>query len=323
VTVKTSGEPSLVDVFEAKKRIQSELFPVQPRLSATLTEYARRDVWLIPECLQRTGSFKFRGALNRMMIHAARAGGPVITASSGNHAIGLTVAAGLTGTEAIVIVPERASEAKLATLKAIGANVMVMGEGFDEAENLMFAYAEQHGIEIVNSFDSDVVAGHATAAIEALAHLPDLDALLAPVASGGLLAGCALVANALAPGCQVFGVQTSAWPAMHKSLRNGELTLVAGDDTYADGLAGNAMRSTLPFQIMQRLVPDVFLVDEAAILNAIRHTLLHDHLVVEGAGAATVAAVREKCSVPGTGPIGVILSGGNATEASIRAALDA
>ncbi|MEX2425983.1 MAG: pyridoxal-phosphate dependent enzyme [Thermomicrobiaceae bacterium] len=322
MSVAAMVEPSMTDVLEARRRIRNEIFPVTPRLSDSLSEIARREVWLIPECLQRTGSFKFRGALNRMIMHSDHGGAPVITASSGNHAIGMTVAARLTGVQATVVVPEGASEAKLEQLRLMGADVLEMGTGFDEAENMMFAYAESHGLEIVNSFDRDVIAGHGTALLDALRHVPDLGVLLAPVASGGLLAGCAIVAQALAPACQIIGVQSEAWPAMDRSLRSGELTMVTGAETVADGLAGNAMRSTLPFQIIQRQVADVLLVDELPLLRGIRHALLRERLVVEGAGAATIAAILDRQPLPGEGPVGLILSGGNCTESALREALD-
>ena len=214
-------EPGLQDVIAASKRIQNENFPVTPRRSDSLSSQLGRDVWLIPESLQRTGSFKFRGALNRMMLHAERGGGPVITASSGNHESGMTVAAGITGVESTVVVPGGVSEAKLTTLRGLGANVLVMGSGFDEAEDRMYEYAVEHGLEIVNSFDADVIAGHGTAALDAIRQVPDIDVLLTPVASGGLLAGCSLVMKAVNPESTMIGVQTCAWPAMYESLQAG------------------------------------------------------------------------------------------------------
>ncbi len=316
-------EPSFQGVIAAYRRIRSEIWPVVPRLSKSLSEQAGREVWLIPECLQRTGSFKFRGALNRMLLHAERGGGPVITASSGNHAIGMTVAAGITGTETTVVVPKGVSSAKLAQLEALGAHVLIMGDGFDQAEDLMYAYAKEHGIEIVNAFDSDVIAGHGTAALDAIKYQPDLDVLIAPVASGGLIAGCAIVMKTINPKSELIGVQTSQWPAMRESLKRGELTRVSGGETLADGLEGNATRSTLPFQVIRRDVTDVLLVNEEAIRRAIRHGLIQERLVLEGAGAATIAAMLDGQRIPGTGPVGVLLSGANCTERVMQRALGA
>jgi threonine dehydratase len=321
VSQQPIAEPSIVEVFQAQDRIREYLFPFMPRLSETLTQRHGREVWLIPESLQRTGSFKFRGALNRLLTHENEIGGSVITASSGNHAIGMTVAASITGTDSTVVVPEDVSGAKLSTLRALGANVMIMGCGFDQAEDLMFEYAARHGIEIVNSFDPDVIAGHATVALDTFTHLPDLSALLAPVASGGLLAGCSIVARAVSPDCKLIGVQTEAWPAMHASLAASRLVNVSGMNTLADGLAGNADRSALPFQIIQREVAGIELVGEDRIRAAIRHALVNQRLVVEGAGAATLAAGLDGKIPCGSGPVGLILSGGNCTEAALQSAL--
>lgn len=314
-------EPSFQDVLSAARRISSELFPVVPRLSESLSEQAGREIWLIPESLQRTGSFKFRGALNRMILHEESGGGPVITASSGNHAIGMTIAASITGTETIVVVPEGVSPAKLAKLQALGANVKVLGDGFDEAEDLMYAYAHEHNVEIVNAFDSDVIAGHATAALDAIKQIPEIDVIVSPVASGGLIAGCSIVMTTVNPSSHLVGVQTSSWPAMSESLKRDELVLVSGSDTIADGLAGNAMRSVLPFKMIRRDVTDVLLVSEESILKAMKHALVAERLVLEGAGAATLAAVLDGQTFPGDGPVGLMLSGANSTEATLRQAL--
>ena len=314
-------EPGLQDVIAASNRLRHELYPVVPRRSDSLSDQLERDVWLIPESLQRTGSFKFRGALNRMMLHACRGGRPVVTASSGNHAIGMTVAAGIVGVESTVVVPTGASEAKLKTLRSLGANVLEMGDGFDEAEDCMYAYAEKNALEIVNSFDADVIAGHGTAALDAIRQVPDLDVLLAPVASGGLLAGSAVVMKAVSPNSTVLGVQTTAWPAMYESLHAGKIVDVSGSDTVADGLAGNATRSKLPFQMIRRDVAAIHLVDEDSILNGVRHGMIAERLVLEGAGAATLAAVLAGAEIPGTGPVGLILSGSNSTEDVLTRAL--
>jgi threonine dehydratase len=317
------NEPTIRDVLDANRRIRGELWPVVPRRSVSLSRIAGRDIWLIPENLQRTGSFKFRGALNRMLLHAQTDGSPVITASSGNHAIGMTVAAGLTGVEVVVVVPKGVSAAKLGVLEELGASCIRMGDGFDDAENRMYQYAADHGLTIVNAFDCDVVAGHGTCALNALQHVPDLEVLLAPVASGGLIAGCAVVMKAINPGSTIIGTQTEQWPAMKTSLETGWITDVSGGSTVADGLEGNATRSQLPFRVIQRLVDRIDLVNESAILRALRYAMTEERMILEGAGAVTIASILDGVDLPGDGPVGVILSGGNATEAVIRTALEA
>ncbi|TVR74916.1 MAG: pyridoxal-phosphate dependent enzyme [Sphaerobacteraceae bacterium] len=323
MTVNDLSEPTIQDVLEANLRIRNELWPVVPRMSAALSRIAGRDVWLIPENLQRTGSFKFRGALNRMLLHAQVDGSPVVTASSGNHAIGMTVAAGLTGIEMVVVVPESVSSAKLGVLEDLGATCLRLGSGFDDAEDRMYQYAEEHGLMIVNAFDRDVIAGHGTCALNALKHVPDLEVLVAPVASGGLISGCAIVMNAVSPDAAVIGVQTSEWPAMKVSLEAGQITSVSGGSTVADGLEGNATRSGLPFEIIQQHVERIDLVDEASILRAMKFGITTERMILEGAGSVTIAAILDGIEMPGTGPIGVVISGGNAAEKVVRQALDA
>lgn len=315
-------EPTVQDILEANRRIRSELWPVVPRRSPGLSRITGRDVWLIPENLQRTGSFKFRGALNRMLLHAEEDGSPVITASSGNHAIGMTVAAGLTGVEVVVVVPEGVSPAKLAVLEDLGATCIRMGDGFDEAEDRMYQYASKHGLTIVNAFDHDVIAGHGTCALNTLEHVPDLDVLLAPVASGGLIAGCSIVMKAVNSGSTLIGVQTREWPAMKKSLEAGQITEVSGGSTVADGLEGNATRSQLPFRIIQRLVNRIELVEESSIYRALHHAMTRERLILEGAGAVTIAAILDGIELPGDRPVGLVLSGGNAAEHVMQAAFN-
>jgi threonine dehydratase len=316
-----SVEPSLREVFEASARLKPHLIPTEPILSSYLSKRLRRDVWLIPECQQRTGSFKYRGALNRVLVHAEHGGGKLITASSGNHALGLISAASELGIDSIVFVPHGANEAKLSKLRSLGAEIVQSGAGFDESEDEMYEFAAANDIEIANSFDRDVIAGHGTVALNAFSRVPDLDVLIAPCASGGLLSGCAIVASSLVPSCQIFGVQTTAWPAMHESLKAGRLVAVSGGETLADGLAGNALRSELPFRIIQQMVSGVLLVDEASIVQGVRHAMLEEQIIVEGAGAAAIAAAVTNSIPSGAGPVGLVLSGGNATESLMRLAL--
>jgi threonine dehydratase len=321
VNGKVLPEPTINDVMAASKRLRHYLYPVIPRKSDSLSRIAGREVWLIPECHQRTGAFKFRGALNRMLLHKERGGGPVVTASSGNHAIGLTVASDTTRIESTIFVPVNISEAKLSRLRSLGANVQITGHGFDQTEDRMYEYARENHMEIVNSFDYDVVTGHGTVALDAMYHIPDMEVLLAPVASGGLIAGCSIAMKSLNPKSAAFGIQTTAWPAIHDSLLHSRLIAVDGRDTLADGLAGNAVRSELPFQIIRRNVSSVLLVEDVSLLRAIHHGLIFEHLVLEGAGAVSIAAVLDGVELPGSGPVGLVLSGGNCSEAVMKQSL--
>lgn len=317
----TLAEPTVVDVLQARKRIGPHIAHPEMRRSDALSALAGRDVWLKPESLQRTGAYKIRGALNRLITHRDRCGGPVITASSGNHAMGVTIAGRLAGVETTVLVPETVFPSKAAKLEALGANLVFDGVGFDEAEERMFHRAATMGIDVVTSFDAEVIAGHGTVALEMIEAVPDLEMIVAPVASGGLLSGCSIIVRQLAPDCRVFGVQSASAPAMKASLEAGELVTAAERPTIADGLAGNALHSELPFQIISRMVEDIWLVEELSLYRAIWHGLTEEQLVLEGAGAATIAAVLEDHLPAGNGPVGIILSGGNVAPDVLRDAV--
>ena len=303
--------PTVTNVLAARGRIAEHIVPIQVRRSRWLSELTGRDIWLVLECLQRTGSFKFRGALNRLLLHADHSSEPLMTVSSGNHAIGMTIAGQIAGVRTKVVVAKSVSRAKLRLLESIGANVVLKGENFDEAEQWLYSRAEADGIEIVSSFDAHVIAGHATLAWDVLCKQPDLSALLVPVASGGLLAGCSLVAKTCIPSLSVIGVQTANAPAMKSSLEAGRLVSIDEQPTIADGLAGNVLGSRLPFEMIRDHVRAIYAVGEDSLLQAIRQMHERERLVVEPAGAATVAALLEGQIPPGEGPIAVVLSGSN------------
>jgi threonine dehydratase len=315
------SQPTFVDVFQAQRRVMDRIVRTPIRRSDALSRRLGRDVWIKPECLQRTGSFKFRGSLNRVLLHREASNTPVITVSSGNQAIGVATAGQLAGVETTVVVPTSVSPAKLGALRSLGAHVELAGEGFDEAEAAMYRIAREAGAEVVSSFDADVIAGHATVAWEMLEDVPDLSVILAPVGSGGLLAGTALVARNVSAACSALGVQTANAPVMHTCLARRELMSVHEHSTIADGLAGNVLGSTLPFQIIVDSVPEILLVQEESIYTGIGFLARQERLIAEGAGAATAAALLEGQVLPGDGPVGLILSGGNIASERFNEAL--
>ncbi len=312
---------TLRDVVAARERVARFIWPTPARQSPGLSERLGADVWLKPENLQRTGSFKVRGAFNRMLELAGRGVSRVITASAGNHGQGVALAARTLGIEATVVVPESAAEVKIRALRRMGIDLLLRGQSFDEADAAMLEIARRDGLTVVSPYDAAVVAGQGTAGLDFLLERPDLDLLLVPVGAGGLIAGCAVAAKGLNPAIGVVGVQPEASPSMVAALRAGEIVPVAVRETLADGLAGNIAGGELPFSLIQRHVDDVVLVSEEAIADATRLIVEEERFVVEPSGVVGLAALLSGVVDARGRRVGLILSGGNVSPAVLRSLL--
>jgi threonine dehydratase len=267
------------------------------------------------------GSFKIRGALNRLHELAQAGATAVITASAGNHAQGVAYAATVTRLTATSVVPETASPAKVDALRRMDADLRLIGTTYDEAEDAAYAIAETERIPMVSPYDGAVIAGQGTVGYELLREEPDLDLLLVPVSAGGLLSGCLISAKAMNPSIVVVGVQSEAAPAMVAARRAGRIVEVTCTESLADGLSGNIGRGQLPFSIIQRLVDDLLLVDEVSIAAAMRQFVADERLIVEGAGAVGLAALLSgKIDVAGR-RVGIVISGGNVALETLRSVL--
>ncbi len=270
-------------------------------------------VALKAEFQQRTGSFKDRGALNKLLVmgEAARGRG-VVAASAGNHAQALAFHAARLGVACSIVMPEAAPLVKVANTKRYGAHVVEMGQtlsdGIDEVERL----AHRYGSTPVHAFDDlDVIAGQGTMALEMLEQAPDATVFVVPVGGGGMISGIASAVKALRPGARVVGVEAAAAPAAFQSLEEGEPAHVESADTLADGIAVKRI-GDLTFPIVQALVDDVVLVDEAEIAAAVFFLLEREKMVVEGAGAVGVAALLAgKAPLADDETAACVLSGGN------------
>ncbi len=309
----SSRDVTLHDVFLAAARLAPRVPRTPLERSVVWSEELGADVWLKLECRQRTGSFKLRGALNRLLTLSAgeRARG-VLTCSAGNHGLGLAEAARLTGTAATVVVAADASAAKVARLRRAGVELLIEGADYDEAEARAPAIARRRGLTFVSPYnDPAVVAGAGTVALEVLRELPEAGTIVVPVGGGGLAAGIGVVARAVNPALRVVGAQSVAWPAMAAAVAAGRRVAVAGSPSLADGLAGNVEAGSITFPLVRRGVDAIEVVEEAAIAAAMA-AFLHDHgLVVEGAGAVGLAALRANAGLRTRAPVVLIVSGGN------------
>jgi threonine dehydratase len=314
-------EPTMAEVVFAEHLIRPYAYPTRSRPSDALSERLGSQIFLKPENLQRTGSFKIRGAINRVAELSSDGATSIATASAGNHGQGVGLAAALYGMTATVFVPETASRAKVEALKRMGVDLRFSGRSFDDAQRDVLEFAASTGTPVVSPYDRAVIAGQGTAGYEFVSEVPDLDVLLVPVGSGGLIAGCALAAKTMIPGIRVVGVQAANSPSMVAALEAGQIITVPIEETIADGLEGNIEGGELPFRMIQRFVDDVVLVSESTINEAMRLLISEERLIVEGAGAVGLAALLEgRVDVAGS-DVGLLLSGGNVSLETLRSVI--
>jgi threonine dehydratase len=304
--------PDLIQILKARKILHGIVRKTPFDISRTLSNRTGMDVFLKSECLQRTGSFKLRGAFVKIASLGEREKAQgIITASAGNHAQGVGFAAKKFGIPCRVFVPEIIPKVKLEAVREYGVDVVVRGRLYDEAHLAAVQEAESSSQIFIPSFDDPhIMAGHGTLGLEMIYEVPDLDNVLIPVGGGGLIGGVAITLKALKPEIQIVGCQSTASCAMARSLEQGRPYLsFPSSESIAEGLEGGI--GELTFEVGRRLIDRMVLVEEKEIGDAIRYLLKHHRLVVEGSGAVGVAALlHHRFSAPGC-KVGVVLSGGN------------
>ena len=294
------------DVRAAAGRIAGAVVETPTTYSATLSEITGAEVWVKFENLQFTSSFKERGALNFLLAHRPQR---VVAASAGNHAQGVAHHAARLGIPATIVMPADTPFTKVTRTEVHGATVVVTGDDFAAA----LAYAQQlaHDTDatFVPAFDDPlVIAGQGTVALEMLAAAPQLDTIVVPVGGGGLISGIAIAAKATRPDIQVIGAQTEGYASMLYAL--GRAPAPPGGPTIAEGIAVTEA-GTLTREIVRELVDDVLVVSEQRIEEAVALAIEIEKTVVEGAGAAGLAALIEHRDRFQGRTVGVVLSGGN------------
>jgi threonine dehydratase len=286
---------TLNDIIQASTRIAGVARRTPLEYSRWLSSDHKREVLLKLECLQVTGSFKLRGAMSKLSRLTAdqRARG-VLTVSAGNHGAAVAHCAEALGVDATIVVPESASRAKVEAIRRYPVTLIERGASYDDAERAARAMEFESGAVFVSPYnDEDVIAGQGTIAIEMLEVSPDLEAILVPVGGGGLIAGVAIAARAIKPSIKIYGVEPEASPTMTASLQAGKVIQIEEEETIADGLAGNVEPESITFPIIQALVDGIILVGEKAIRNSIARVAREDHFMIEGSGAAAVAALSD------------------------------
>lgn len=311
---------TLADVRSAAEAIRGAVAETPLLRSTTLSKLCGAEIFCKFENLQFTASFKERGALVKLLSLAPEERGRgVVAMSAGNHAQAVAYHAGRLGIAATIVMPRFTPTVKVEQTRAFGAEVVLHGRDLVEARERAEALVRERGLVLVHPYDDErVIAGQATVALEMLTQRPDLEILVAPVGGGGLIAGTALAAHALAPGVEVIGVETERFPAVQQVLAGQPIH--CGGATLAEGIAVREPGQR-PLAIIREHVREIRLVGEDRIEEAVRLFLEIEKTVVEGAGAAPLAAVRDAPERFAGRRVGLVLSGGNIDSMPLAAIL--
>lgn len=305
-------EPILADVFLAKKRIRPIIYRTPLVPSSRLAEPLGTNVFLKLESLQVTGSFKIRGAANKLSVldEKERQRG-VITVSSGNHGRAVAYVAKEFGVQAVICVSEAVPDNKIQAIRELGAEIVVAGKTYDEANEFALQLKDERRLTMVHPFDdADIIAGQGTIGLELMDDLPDIDTVIVPLSGGGLLSGVALALKSIKPSIHTVGVTMDQGAAMVESLKAGHIVEVQEQPTLADALAGGLGEKNLyTFNLIQKYVDETVLVSESEIASAMVFALDKHHLVVEGGGAVGIAAlIHNKVKKVGANTV-IVISG--------------
>jgi threonine dehydratase len=303
---------TLKDIQTARERIKDHIYRSPCPYSLSLSRLCGAEIYCKLDHLQMTGSFKERGARNKLeQLSADEKQRGVIAASAGNHALALAYHGQEMGIKVTVLMPKWAPLVKVSNCRSFGANVILEGESYDDCRAKAIQTAEATGQTYVPGFDDPaIIAGQGTAGLEILEDVPDVDAVIVPVGGGGLLAGIGLAIKSLKPSCRVIAVEAESAPTLQVSLAAGKVTRTATRPTLADGLAVAEIGASC-FEIIQKNHDDLVMVNEGDIATSILRLLEHEKMVIEGGGAVPLAAAMKKSLGLAGKNVVLVLSGGN------------
>lgn len=305
--------PLVEDILRAQKLMNKADVRKTPLLkSNTFSNTAGTNIYLKFESFQKTGSFKVRGAYSKInsLTNAQRKAG-VIAASAGNHAQGVAYAALKRNIKCNIVMPKNASPAKVAATRSYGANVVLSGNTYDESWETAYSLSSENGYSIIHAFDDPVViAGQGTIGLELMEDLKDIDTIYLPLGGGGLASGVCIAIKTKRPDVKIVGVESNQFPAMKKSLEKGSLCHIEGGFSIADGISVKSP-GELTFEICSKYLDDVVTVDDVAIVETMFTLMEREKVVVEPAGAASLAYVLSSGKIKNNQNIISILSGGN------------
>jgi len=304
---------SLAEFQAANQRIDPFIVRTPVGHDESLGRRLGAEVWFKWENRQRTGAFKLRGALNKLLSLPPEAVAQgVLTASSGNHGQGVALAAGMLGVSATVYVADDTPRIKLLAMAQLGAGVRAVRGGFGAAEAIALDVARVSGAAWVSAYnDPAIIAGAGTVSLEWLEQVPSLDVLLVPVGGGGLVSGVGLAARAIKAGLRIVGVQAANSAALHAAFHGCNMEAVTHLPTLADGLAGPVEAGSITVPLVRQLVDEMLLVTEAEIEQAMAYAYHVHGEVIEGAGAVGLAALLAGAVACQGRVVGVLVSGGN------------
>lgn len=306
---------SIDDIEQARRRIKGHIKTTPLHHSQYLSELIEGSVFLKLESEQITGSFKVRGALNRLMtLTKEEAKKGVITASTGNHGLGTAFASKRLGISAKVVFPTDASVVKMKKMQDAGVEV-IQSVGYAEIESYARELAEERGLTYVSPYnDPMIIAGAGTSGLELVEQLGNIDAVIVPIGGGGLISGIATVMKTMSPHTEMIGIQSEASPEVYESWMAGHWVDAEESDSLAQGLMGGVEPDSITLDIINEHVDRIILVREESILEAIRILYEKEKLVIEGAGAASIAVLIERKSELKGKRVIAIISGGNISE---------
>jgi len=309
---------NLATIEAARARIRDHIYYSPANYSAALSAMTGQEIYLKLDNLQRTGAFKERGALNKILtLTDAEKGRGVIAASAGNHAQAVAYHATARGIHARIVMPLMTPLVKVSATSGFGAEVLLHGANYDEACTEAMRLSREEGLTFLHPFDDEaVIAGQGTLGLEMLEQIPDLDAVVIPIGGGGLIAGVACAVKeacraAGRPEVRVIGVQTEKLPSMLRAREAGEPVTIPAEATIADGIAVRRA-GTLTFPLVERYVDEIVTVDEEEVAKAILILLENEKTLAEGAGAAALASLLQHKNTLAPGArTGVLVCGGN------------
>ena len=304
--------PTIEDILKARDLLNRSIRKTPLQRSDMFSKFTGANIFLKLESLQRTGSFKVRGAYVKVsMLSREQRKYGVIAASAGNHAQGVAYAASRNDIPCTIVMPQNASPAKVAATKSYGAKVVLCGSDYDESWIVAQEIANREGRTIIHAFDdAQVISGQGTIGLELLEDLPELDQVYLPVGGGGLAAGIAIAIKSKKPNVKIIGVESKAFPSMKESLAKGSLQNMKAGYTIADGISVRCP-GKLPYEIASRYIDDVTVVDDSSIVKTMFLLMERVKLVVEPAGAASLAYLLSNSHLNKSKNVVSLLSGGN------------
>ena len=302
----------LNQIISAREKMKGIIHQTPLDFSQTFTDMSHNEVYLKLENLQKTGSFKVRGSINKLTsLSKEELSKGVIAASAGNHAQGVAYSSKMLNIPCTIVMPKGAPLSKIQATKNYGAEIVLEGDVFDDALAHAMELSEKQGFTLVHTFDDDeIIAGQGTVGLEILEQLPDVEAIICPVGGGGLIAGIAVAVKEKNPNVAIYGVEASACPSMAQSLLEKKPITVPSGPTVADGIAVKKP-GVRNLEIVEKYVDDLVTVDELEMIRTMFLLLERNKLLVEGSGASSLAALLyEKLNIKGKKVV-ALLSGGN------------